>query len=368
MKSYGSTDGSSTAPPGDTALIYCIHGRPPKQCCDELGFSITPTSEMPDRMREHCHKPRKDGVDTVARRKLIIASILCVVFIIVEVIGGVLSNSLAIATDAAHLLTDFASFMISLLALWMAGRQSTGKFSFGWYRAEVLGALISVVMIWVITAILVFLAVGRIINQDFEVNATVMLITSGFAILVNVVMGFQLHQHGHSHGGSHSHSHEEENINVRAAFIHVIGDFLQSVGVFVAALLIFFFPSWYLADPICTFLFSIIVLLTTFRILKDTTLVLMEATPNYLDYKEVMNTFLAIEGVVRVHNLRIWALSINKVALGAHLAISPGVVPEAILKVATESVHEKYKFFETTIQIEEFHQEMEDCNQCSNPE
>lgn len=138
-------------------------------------------------MWEHCHKPRKEGVDTIARRKLIIASILCVVFIIVEVIGGVLSNSLAIATDAAHLLTDFASFMISLLALWMAGRQSTGTFSFGWYRAEVLGALISVLMIWVITAILVFLAVGRIINQDFEVNATVMLITSGFAILVNVV-------------------------------------------------------------------------------------------------------------------------------------------------------------------------------------
>lgn len=150
------------------------------------GFSITPTTE-PNMWMDHCHKPRQEGVDKVARRKLIIASVLCVVFIVVEVIGGVMSNSLAIATDAAHLLTDFASFMISLLALWMAGRESTGKFSFGWYRAEVLGALISVVMIWVITAILVFLAVGRIINKDFEVDATIMLITSGFAILVNVL-------------------------------------------------------------------------------------------------------------------------------------------------------------------------------------
>lgn len=155
---------------------------------------------------------------------------------------------------------------------------------------------------------------------------------------------------------------------MRAAFIHVIGDVLQSVGVFIAALLIYFFPDWYLADPICTFLFSIIVLLTTFRILKDTTLVLMEATPNYMDYKEVMNTFLAIDGVVRVHNLRIWALSVNKVALGAHLAITKGVSPEYVLKNATKTVHEKYKFFETTIQIEEFHPQMEDCNQCSNPE
>lgn len=151
------------------------------------GFSITPTTEQVPNMWDHCHKPRNEGVDTIARRKLITASILCVIFIVVEVIGGVMSNSLAIATDAAHLLTDFASFMISLLALWMAGRESTGKFSFGWYRAEVLGALISVVMIWVITAILVFLAIERVINQDFEVNATVMLITSGFAILVNVL-------------------------------------------------------------------------------------------------------------------------------------------------------------------------------------
>lgn len=178
--------------PGPDALIYCIHGRPPKQCCDgdgeplESRYSITPTTELPN-MWDHCHKPRNEGVDKVARKKLIIASVLCVVFIIGEVIGGVMSNSLAIATDAAHLLTDFASFMISLLALWMAGRESTGKFSFGWYRAEVLGALISVVMIWVITAILVFLAIERIINKDFEVDATIMLITSGFAILVNVM-------------------------------------------------------------------------------------------------------------------------------------------------------------------------------------
>lgn len=113
-------------------------------------------------------------------------------------------------------------------------------------------------------------------------------------------MGFSLHSHGHSHGGGggsggHSHvHHEEENINVRAAFIHVIGDVLQSIGVFVAALLIYFFPSWYLADPICTFVFSVIVLLTTFRILKDTTMVLMEATPNYLDYKEVNVVFVIL--------------------------------------------------------------------------
>ena len=152
-----------------------------------------------------------------------------------EVVGGVLSNSLAIATDAAHLLTDFASFMISLFAIWMSGRPKSERMSFGWHRAEVLGAIVSVLMIWVVTGILFYMAVLRVINMDFEIDTTVMLITSGLGVLVNIIMGASLHQHGHTHGGGHDaehgHSHaDKENINVKAAFIHVIGDFLQSLG------------------------------------------------------------------------------------------------------------------------------------------
>ncbi|XP_018795171.1 PREDICTED: zinc transporter 2 isoform X1 [Bactrocera latifrons] len=445
-------------------------------------------------LRDHCHRQRTEGVDLKARKKLIIASILCLVFMVCEIIGGILSNSLAIATDAAHLLTDFASFMISLFAIWIAGRPSTQRMSFGWYRAEVIGAMASVVMIWVITAILVWLAVQRLINRDFEVNAKIMLITSGLAILVNLIMGIQL-QHGHSHGGmsgGHGHSHggkskrqkkgkkaanlqvvaseesssnlalstaaikpaasserrfvagptctptghcalpptqrpledgaaeleldandaampvsglstfsyqnstsaqelraeiaavmaetapgahhhggvasrEAENLNVRAAFIHVVGDMIQSAGVFVAALVIFFRPDWAIVDPICTFIFSIIVLFTTFTIMKDALLVLMEGTPSYMHYAEVLEVFEHIEGVRRVHNLRIWALSINKVALSVHLAIAPEANAKRILEEASTAVHRRYNFFETTIQIEEFTPAMENCQQCCVP-
>ncbi|XP_059220782.1 proton-coupled zinc antiporter SLC30A2 isoform X2 [Stomoxys calcitrans] len=423
-------------------------------------------------VRDHCHRQRSEGVDVKARRKLLIASGLCLFFMICEIVGGIWSNSLAIATDAAHLLTDFASFMISLFAIWIAGRPSTQRMSFGWYRAEVIGALASVVMIWFITAILVWLAIQRVINQDFELNAPVMLITSGLAILVNLIMGVQL-QHGHSHGGGlgHGHSHggkdkkkkgkksknhitdmtltptqnngvvartngnhshvvcptpptevletgvspdaelpsaglgtfsyqnshsvnevraemtavmaetsvgthhhggeaakEAQNMNVRAAYIHVLGDMVQSVGVFIAALVIYFKPEWSLADPICTFVFSIIVLFTTFAIIKDALLVLMEGTPSYLHYAEVLNIFQQIEGVQRVHNLRIWALSINKVALSVHLAIAEGAEPKKIMQEATTAVHMRYNFFETTIQIEDFTPEMETCTQCTVPE
>ena len=106
---------------------------------------------------------------------------------IMEIVGGVLANSLAIATDAAHLLTDFASFMISLFSLWVANRPATKRMSFGWHRAEVIGATVSVLLIWVVTGILLYMAVQRCIHRDFEIDATVMLITSGVGVLVNIV-------------------------------------------------------------------------------------------------------------------------------------------------------------------------------------
>nr|CAD7570129.1 unnamed protein product [Timema californicum] len=288
--------------------------------------------------------------------------------------GGYLSSSLAIATDAAHLLTDFASFMISLISLWISARPPTRKMSFGWYRAEVIGALTSVLMIWVITAILVYMAIERVISKDFEINAVIMLITSAVGVLVNVVMGCTLHSHSHSHG-SHTHTHIEDdernlkdshgdNINVRAAYIHVIGDFIQSIGVFIAALIIYFKPMWSIVDPICTFLFSVLVLLTTFAIIKDAIVVLMEG----VDFTSVLNTFLQQDGVLKVHNLRIWALSLDKTALSAHLAIRPGVNPQKILHQVNQEIHSRFNFFEMTLQIEEFDLNMEHCSQCQGPE
>ncbi|KAL6255335.1 hypothetical protein P5V15_013674 [Pogonomyrmex californicus] len=367
-------------------VIFCVHGKL-SGCCTVVKGSTDDTiadyQQNPIISPEdHCHRERNEEIDKKARRKLIIASVLCVIFMIAEIAGGVLSNSLAIATDAAHLLTDFASFMISLFSIWVAGRPATRKMPFGWYRAEVIGALTSVLLIWVVTGILFYLAIERIVHKDFKLDATVMLITSAVGVAVNLVMGLSLHQHGHSHGG-HSHGehdeshdvenaldddlkgeHAKRNINVRAAFIHVLGDFIQSIGVFVAALIIYFKPSWSIVDPICTFLFSILVILTTVAIIKDVVNVLMEGIPKGFEYSQVENTFMQIDGVVKVHNLRIWALSLDKTALSAHLAIKPGTSPQNILRTATRNIHDKYKFFEMTLQIEEFNERMENCKQC----
>jgi len=347
----------------------------------------------------HCHVD--DGGDeedsklnAKARRKLIIACCICFVFMIIEVVGGILANSLAIATDAAHLLTDFASFMISLFALWLATRPATKRMSFGWYRAEVVGALASVLMIWLVTGILVYMAVLRCLDVDsFEIDALIMLITSGLGVLVNIIMGVNLHDAGHlhshggeaaplikqkkhsshSHNGSHSddeeanHQHSHTNINVRAAFIHVIGDFIQSIGVFIAALVIYFKPEWKIADPICTFLFSILVLFTTFNILKDTMNVLMEGTPRSLKYTEVRKALLGINSVKEVHNLRIWSLTMSKAAVSVHIAIDKESCHKGhheVLKDASALLKEKFGIQEITIQIEDYVNEMDDCDQC----
>ncbi|XP_076261744.1 solute carrier family 30 member 3 isoform X5 [Rhynchophorus ferrugineus] len=324
---------------------------------------------QPNTLNKHCHRSAAPGIDRNARRKLIIASILCVIFMVAEIIGGYLSNSLAIASDAAHLLTDFASFMISLFSLYMANRPKTKQMSFGYYRAEVIGAMTSVLLIWVVTGILVYMAVQRIIYEDFEIDAIVMLITSGIGVIVNIIMGCSLHHgHGHSHDSSHgTKGKKQENINVRAAFIHVLGDFLQSFGVLMAAIAIYFKPEWVMVDPIMTFIFSVFVLITTFAIIKDTLLVLMEALPKGIDFEDVMNILLSIEGVKKVHNLRIWALSLDKIAMSAHVAISSDTNPQNVLVVATKNIHDKFNFFEMTLQIEEFEDIMEDCKQCQNP-
>ncbi|XP_048509012.1 zinc transporter 2-like isoform X3 [Athalia rosae] len=369
-------------------VIFCVHGKLSGCCTIAKGCPVEGNNTRPEFQRspslyeDHCHRERNEKVDGKARKKLVIASILCVLFMIAEIIGGVLSSSLAIATDAAHLLTDFASFMISLFSIWVASRPATRKMPFGWYRAEVIGALTSVLMIWVVTGILIYLAVERIIHKDFEIDSTVMLITSAVGVAVNLLMGLTLHQHGHSHGGgtvkNHGHGHKptengshgdnhKTNINVRAAMIHVIGDFIQSIGVFIAAIFIYYKPEWSIVDPICTFLFSALVLATTMAIMKDTINVLMEGTPAGLDYSQIENTFMQIEGVLKVHNLRIWALSLDKTALSAHLAIRPGKSPQEILRTATRNIHDMYDFLEMTLQIEEFNQKMENCHQCKSP-
>jgi len=158
-----------------------------------------------------------------------------------------------------------------------------------------------------------------------------------------------------------------ENINVSAAFIHVVGDFIQSIGVFIAAIVIFFKPEWSLIDPICTFIFSFLVLATTLSILRKTLTVLLEATPSDINFELVKNTFLGVKGIHQVHNLRIWGLTTDKNALTAHLAIQEGFDAQKVLHEATRKIRGYYDFYEMTLQVETFVDEMQGCDSCKTP-
>ena len=321
-----------------------------------------------------------------AIKKLTWVCIICTIFMIIEIIGGYLANSIAIMSDAAHLLSDLLGFLISIISIYISRKVAKNDMSYGYHRAEIIGALVSIVLIWALTIWLLYEATLRIIKTP-QVDGLIMIIIAVIGFSFNVIMGVVLaksgvqhshglhghdheHEHGHGHehehenGENHHHSDEEEiglheddghehkntNVNLRASFIHVLGDALQNIGVLIAGGIIFLFPNFSIADPICTYIFSIIVGLTTIRILKDCIFVLMEGSPVAIDIEELENDLRNINGVKDIHDLHVWSLSIGKMSFICHICCDD---PQKTLQKAKKMIKKKYKIDHITIQIEE---------------
>lgn len=398
--------------------------------CDEApcGFSDAGTSS----------KDAKERMDSM--HKLIIAVVLCVIFMSIEVVGGIKANSLAILTDAAHLLSDVAAFAISLFSLWAAGWESTPRQTYGFFRIEILGALVSIQLIWLLAGILVYEAIVRLIHETEDVNGFLMFLVAAFGLLVNIIMALVLghdhdHGHGHSHGhGDHGHvhshdvrissdhyhaedhseaehhhhdeenpnaelhhhavehshdkhqhhhhhgekhSHEEHhqlvedqtkplldkpkeepkqkkkrNINVQGAYLHVLGDSIQSIGVMIGGGIIWYKPEWKIVDLICTLVFSVIVLGTTIRMLRNILEVLMESTPREIDATQLEKGLLEMDEVVHIHELHIWAITVGKVLLACHVKISPEANADMVLDKVVNYIRREYNISHVTVQIE----------------
>ncbi|MXQ92778.1 hypothetical protein E5288_WYG010648 [Bos mutus] len=209
----------------------------------------------------HCHHNRKATEDraqeqTCAKWKLRAASGGCLVFMIAEVVGGHVAGSLAVITDAAHLLIDLTSFLLSLFSLCLSSKPPSKRLNFGWRRAGVL----------------VSLACERLLYPNYQIQATLMIIVSSCAVAANTILSVILHQKC----PAHNHKEVQANASVRAAFVHTLGDLFQSIGVLTSALIIYFKPEYKMADPICTFVFSGLVLASTVTLLKDFSILLME--------------------------------------------------------------------------------------------
>lgn len=155
---------------------------------------------------------------------------------------------------------------------------------------------------------------------------------------------------------------------MRAAFVHVVGDLLQSISVLISAIIIFFKPEYKMADPICTFLFSVFVLFTTFTIIRDILIVLMEGAPAGLKYSDVRDGLLAVNGVTAVHNLHIWALTMNQAVLTAHVAIDETADAHSVLREMTQACFSSYNFHSVTIQMEKQSDLKPGCDLCEDPQ
>jgi zinc transporter 2 len=322
-----------------------------------------------------------------AMKKLFYVSFVCLIFMCIEIIGGYLANSIAIMSDAAHLLSDFFGFIISIISITISRKVATDTMSFGFHRAEIIGALVSVTLIWGLTLWLLYAATIRMISP-VPVDGGIMVIIAVIGFLFNVVMGIVLswsgmghthfmhnhehnHEHEHEHEQEHEHEHEHnhdnscnsdekkinvnedgknKNVNLRAALIHVIGDALQNIGVLIAGIIIYFFPSYNIIDPICTYIFSVIVGFTTIRILKDCISVLMEGVPVDTDLNSIIKDLKSINGVIDIHDLHVWCLSLGKISMSCHLSCKN---PQKTLVIAHKLLKKKYKISHTTIQVED---------------
>ncbi|KAH1014605.1 hypothetical protein HUJ05_012454 [Dendroctonus ponderosae] len=271
-----------------------------------------------DDVEFHCHKSLSSTEDPKAFNKLLLASGFCFIFMLAELIGGYFAGSLAVMTDAAHLFSDFIGFLISLLAILLSRKPATKHMTFGYYRSEVLGAFLSVLTIWFLVGIFLVLALKRLYLEEYNIDANTMIIVASIGLLVNIIMGAVLHGicHGHSHGPQ---LQDPDNINVRAASAHVLGDLVQSIGVLLAAVIIKIFPNAQAADPICTLIFSVIIIFTTARVGKDSIGLLMQGSPVTRD--KLSKALKQISGVRHVHDVNIWSLTPGRNVVTAHLAV-----------------------------------------------
>lgn len=260
---------------------------------------------------------------------------------LVEVIGGLLANSLALLADAGHLLADAGAIGLALLAMWVSGRPASIQRTFGFYRTEILAALVNALSLWLIAAWVFFEASRRFADTpEIQGNLTFGVGLAG--LLVNLVAAWVLHR-------SAAHS-----LNVEGAFLHVLGDTLGSLAVVASAGLILAF-GWNVADPIFAVIIGVIILVTSARLLWKVLHVLMEGTPSHLDLHQLCMRLEQLQGVTGVHDIHAWSITTGYEALSAHVTAEPSVLgdPGPVLRQLRQIASNEFGIGHVTIQLED---------------
>lgn len=264
---------------------------------------------------------------------------------VAEAVGGWLTNSLALIADAGHMLTDVAALTLTLTAIWFATRPATAKKTFGYYRLEILAAFVNGIALVLISIWVIYEAYHRWQAPPQIDGFNLTLIAFG-GLVVNIIAAKLLH-HGHHH-----------DLNMRGAWLHVMGDLLGSVTAIVAGILVVAF-GWLWADALCSVLISLIIIFGAWRLIADSVNVLLEGTPSHIDLSAVESTILETEGVAGVHDLHVWTISSGMVALSAHINHESSVSHSSLLTLVRERLDDRFGIDHLTIQMESTGRELE---------
>lgn len=259
---------------------------------------------------------------------------------LLEFIGGLLTNSLALLSDSGHMLSDAAALALSLAAMWFAVRPPSLNKTYGFHRFEILAALLNGVTLFVIAAFIVAEAVKRFWEPPTVASGSMMIIAI-IGLLANLASAWFLMRK----------ADVKDNLNVRSAYLHVLGDAIGSVGAIIAGVLMSLF-SWYIADPIISVVVALLILKSAWGIIQSTVHILMEGTPVTIDCERVTAALLRIKGVKEVHDLHIWTITSGLDSLSCHLLVEDNADSQAVLQEAIRQIAAEFQIEHATIQIE----------------
>ena len=263
---------------------------------------------------------------------------ISLIYFFAELIAGFLTNSLALLSDAGHMFSDLAALALSLFAFRMASRPATHSSTYGFHRVEILAALFNGLALWLIVGIIFAAAYSRFFDPPPVASYSMMMVAI-VGLLVNLTAAAIL-------GGGQRH-----NLNLRGAFLHVMSDAVGSLGA-IAAGAIMLTTGWYLADPLISVFIGVLILFSSWSLVKDSLSVLMQSVPKGIRLDEVRRTIEAVKGVSEVHDLHVWAVTSDIFTLSAHAVVENGGDFHQVLNGIEDTLRERFNIEHTTIQLE----------------
>lgn len=293
---------------------------------------------------EHGHEHGDDHglrqIPANGKRDILIALSITILMMVAEVVGGILSNSLALLSDAGHMLTDNLALLLSFVAMSFASLPATDRKTFGFYRLEILAAFVNGIVLVLISFYIMYQAYQRMVHPQ-PVHGMLMLIVAIIGLVANIIGALFLFKHSHN------------SLNIRGAYLHIVGDALSSVGVVIGGIIIIY-TGWYLIDPILSILISLVIIYGSWSLVKESINILLESVPSHINIETVAAELAKIKGVREAYHIHIWTITSGVYAMSAHVLIDDQLVSGSreLLDNIRAVLADRFKVRHSTIQLE----------------